>query len=68
MAMVVLTLNRERGAALQVAHHSRVFSCVAAVNILQDQFMSFSLSQNLTPVTGLQLRPFEHPFNGNVVM
>lgn len=33
---MVLTLDGECGAALEVTHHSRVFACIAAVHILQD--------------------------------
>lgn len=65
---LILTLDRQRGAALEVTHHGRVFSCVAAVNVLQDQFMSFSLSQDLTLVACFKLRPFKQPFNRDVVM
>lgn len=51
-----------------MSDHSGVVSCVAAVDVLQGQLVSFTLRQNLTLVAGLQLHTFEHPPDGDVVV
>lgn len=66
--IVLHTLHGEYSTALQVSNHSHVLSCIAAVQILQDQFVCFPLRQNLALLTWLQLQTFKHPPNRDVVM
>lgn len=65
---VLRTLYSKHGAAVQVSDHGRVLSCVAAVDVLQDQFVSFPLRQNLAFLACLQLKAFEHPPDGDIVV
>ena len=65
---MLLTLDHEACAAVQVPHHGAVLPLLAVVYVLHHQLVRLLLRQHPVAAAGLQLHAAEHPLHGDVVL